>query len=127
MGASCCAAEQNSKAAEIVPQAKIEAQDELTNPVAEPEGLKMVFRMSTSPDSDQKVVYFTCSPLGLSFDSNKMPIVVKNVSEGGEGENLNIQPGMMIEMIGDHDITTISYHQALNLMKEKVGELPKRS
>jgi len=126
MGATCCLHEQNSQTAAVLPDAQeIEVQDEPTKPVGEPPGLKMVFRMSTSPDSDQKTVNFTKSPVGLNFTSGKVPIFVRGVEQDGEAVNLGVQPGMMIEKIGEADITKDTYEAALSLIKEKVGELPK--
>jgi len=52
-----------------------------------------------------------------------MPIIVKDVMDGGEAFNLGVAQGMVIENIGEEDVTEATYDAALVLMKSRVGTL----
>ena len=94
--------------------------------LVDPPGLKMVLRMSTSADTDQrKEVNFTRSPLGMSFATARMPMIVGRVLQDGEAMDLGVQLGMVIERIGEADVTELTYEEAFSFMQRKVEELPK--
>merc|ERR1711956_199252 len=90
-----------------------------------PEGLRFVFRLNASLDSAKTTVYFKKKPLGMSFHSGKIPILVREVPVDGEAIKLGIQAGMVIEMIAEKDVTECTYEEAFEHMKAKVGQLPK--
>mmetsp|Transcript_113283 Transcript_113283/g.225620 ORF Transcript_113283/g.225620 Transcript_113283/m.225620 type:complete len:118 (-) Transcript_113283:293-646(-) len=117
MGATCCSDQNSSSKGEIEAQSASVLD---TTPK-----LSIAFRANTSTDSEKKVVYFKKAPLGMSFTSNTMPIIVKDVTDGGEAKSIGVEPNMVIEKIGDEDITDSTYNDAFQLLRQKVDELPK--
>mmetsp|Transcript_30750 Transcript_30750/g.88198 ORF Transcript_30750/g.88198 Transcript_30750/m.88198 type:complete len:128 (-) Transcript_30750:206-589(-) len=87
---------------------------------ARPGLLAMTFRLQDS----LKVVHFTRIPLGMSFDSGRVPMVVQDAFEGGEARKLGVKQGMVIVKIGETDVTGMTYDVAFRLMKEKVQFMP---
>mmetsp|Transcript_28369 Transcript_28369/g.54681 ORF Transcript_28369/g.54681 Transcript_28369/m.54681 type:complete len:118 (-) Transcript_28369:226-579(-) len=116
MGATCCSQDAAPKVEAVqVDQQSFSADDTLA----------MTFRTNTSPDSAKLVVKFKKGPLGMSFNQKAMPMVIKSVTEGGEAGILGVQAGMMIEKIGDEDISETTYEDAFALMRSMVEKLPK--
>jgi len=118
MGATCCSQEQTKVETTAEPQEASPAKEDIPT-------LTMTFRADASPDSAKRVISFTKGPLGMSFNANSMPIVIKDVTAEGEASNLGVLKGMVMEKIDEEDITGSTYNDALMLMKSKVETLPK--
>mmetsp|Transcript_24603 Transcript_24603/g.47942 ORF Transcript_24603/g.47942 Transcript_24603/m.47942 type:complete len:117 (+) Transcript_24603:56-406(+) len=115
MGAVCCSEDPTSKKVEM-------AQDA---PALEQPGFAITFRKDASPDSEKRVVKFVKGPLGMTFNQKRMPIVVKDTAEGGAARGLGVQQGMVIEKIGDEDVTEVTYEHAYTVLRSNVDKLPK--
>mmetsp|Transcript_67458 Transcript_67458/g.133086 ORF Transcript_67458/g.133086 Transcript_67458/m.133086 type:complete len:121 (-) Transcript_67458:222-584(-) len=119
MGALCCAEDSKDKVQETA-QEEFSATGVVGGPV-----LTITFRTDESPDSAKRVVNFKKGPLGMSFNSSKMPIIVKDVNVDGEAKSLGVEKGMVIEKIAGEDVADATYDQAFELMKSQVEKLPK--
>mmetsp|Transcript_5027 Transcript_5027/g.9683 ORF Transcript_5027/g.9683 Transcript_5027/m.9683 type:complete len:123 (-) Transcript_5027:226-594(-) len=120
MGAACCSQDPAPKV-----ETTNETPDEFTaTAVDTTPTLTITFRTNNLHDSAKRVVNFKQSPLGMSFSSQSTPIVIKDVMEGGEAENLGVKQGMVIEKIGDEDITAVTYSDAFASLKSMVEKLP---
>mmetsp|Transcript_112277 Transcript_112277/g.312433 ORF Transcript_112277/g.312433 Transcript_112277/m.312433 type:complete len:117 (-) Transcript_112277:270-620(-) len=75
------------------------------------------------PDGVEKDCTFTRKPLGFDFEKN-MPIVVKRVKEGGNAEELGVQPGWIVLAVGDQDIADLDFMAALGRLRERSNSLP---
>lgn len=117
MGAKCCCTHEQAPVVECDSDA---VPLNVHSAVGGPK-LAITFRVDAS-ESAKRVMYFTQSPLCMSF-MNRMPIVINGVMEGGEGYNAGVRAGMIIEKIGDIDITEFTYQQAFDLYKEEVNKL----
>lgn len=68
---------------------------------------------------------FTKAPLGMSFDADRMPIVINALNGKGQAKDLGVNVGMVIAKIDGVDITGMKYDEAFALMREKVKFLPR--
>lgn len=81
--------------------------------------------LKTQGTSDVVKLKFTKAPLGMSFDADRMPIVVNALNGKGQAKELGVQPGMVITEIGGENVMTMGYEEAYALMRDKVKHLPR--
>uniref|UniRef100_A0A7S2FVR1 PDZ domain-containing protein n=1 Tax=Alexandrium andersonii TaxID=327968 RepID=A0A7S2FVR1_9DINO len=88
-------------------------------------GLSMLFKSDADKEATLNVT-FTRTPLGMSFNSGELPIVVKEVLDDGEARGLGIKEGMIITAIAGVNVSGMSYDAAFALMKKHAAELPRK-
>jgi len=69
-------------------------------------------------------ITFPKQPLGLTFDSNTSPVVIKKLPSGGQGEALGVKAGMQIKAIGGAEVTAMKYEEILKRIKDGASSLP---
>eukprot|EP00418_Pyrodinium_bahamense_P079138 CAMPEP_0179062126 /NCGR_PEP_ID=MMETSP0796-20121207/26771_1 /TAXON_ID=73915 /ORGANISM="Pyrodinium bahamense, Strain pbaha01" /LENGTH=244 /DNA_ID=CAMNT_0020759031 /DNA_START=105 /DNA_END=839 /DNA_ORIENTATION=+ len=79
----------------------------------------------SSSNKEEIEFNFTRAPLGMSFDADRIPIVVNSINPSAEANELGVQVGMVIAKIDGVDLTEMPYDDAFGLMKEKVRPLPR--
>jgi len=69
-------------------------------------------------------ITFPKQPLGLTFDSNTSPVVIRKLPAGGQGEALGVKAGMQIKAIGGAEVTAMKYEEILKRIKDGAASLP---
>jgi len=69
-------------------------------------------------------ITFPKQPLGLTFNSDTLPVAITNLPAGGQGETLGVKVGMQIKTIGSADVTTMKYEEVLKTIKDGAASLP---
>jgi len=112
------------KAEAVVPAAeeKEEAKEEVKEEVKEEKmtGLTITFL----EDGKEVPITFPKQPLGLTFDSNASPVIIKKLPTGGQGEALGVKAGMQIKAIGGAEVIAMKYEDILKRIKDGAALLP---
>mmetsp|Transcript_157720 Transcript_157720/g.294180 ORF Transcript_157720/g.294180 Transcript_157720/m.294180 type:complete len:154 (+) Transcript_157720:107-568(+) len=146
---SCCASTESEVMVEAYPSttdevrgiAKVEEEptetqaaqeDTIPEPVKEeakveepppPKGLEVVFRVPVVGDDKFRTIIFTKTPLGVTFE-NKVPVLVKNLVDGGHGEALGIKKGWEFHSVAGTNVADKSFNDVLELLKAGASKLP---
>uniref|UniRef100_A0A7S1L5P2 PDZ domain-containing protein n=1 Tax=Alexandrium catenella TaxID=2925 RepID=A0A7S1L5P2_ALECA len=120
--AALATSESVQPANEVIIEAK-----QVEEPQKSPKGPHLTMVVEYGPDKERSKVYFTRTPLGMSFNSGELPIVVKEVQDDGEAKDIGVRDGMVIVEIAGSNIVGMSYDDAFALMKRHAADLPRKS
>lgn len=87
--------------------------------------VRVTFRVSEAVTDKEVTMEFTEAPLGMTFVSDVMPMVVRNDPTLGQAKELGVRHGWVITKVDDVDLVDMAYEAAFSIFKEKVKVLYK--